>query len=79
MTLPTLKDIETVEEIWEDKSKGIRIECPVVMREKLRELAIKWIREKGFHGGMIIEDWMEFFNITEIELRDSHNRSEVQV
>lgn len=43
--LKTLNDIATVEEVWDDKNTGIRIECPVVMREVLRDVASKQIKK----------------------------------
>ena len=63
-TLKTLKDIE---------EKGIAEGDVENFKIKLKEEAIKWVKERGVRCGICTgwEDFMEFFNITEDELKDT--------
>jgi len=38
------------------------------LEEELKQEAIKWVKRKG-HYGLCLQDWEDFFNITEEDLK----------
>ena len=64
MKLKTLKDIQEVDCFSLAELTKLGRWIP---EEILRQEAIKWIKESD-DGGMFLEDWIKFFNITEEDL-----------
>lgn len=64
MKLKTLKDISC----WKNNTKTADWEIsPYEMKERVKQKAIKWIMKEG--KVIDADDWTEFFNITEDELK----------
>ena len=59
--LKTLKDLKIFDE---DKSK-VAMEYNYMIREELKAEAVKWVKE----GRISFLSWVEFFNITEEDLK----------
>ncbi len=67
MKLKTLKDLK---DHWHSKS-GMYHVGGVVSKEDLKQEAIKWVKVANSHWNeeLDMDDWKEFFNITEEELK----------
>jgi len=64
MTKENLKTLKDLKVIYSDSAypkKG-------VITEELRAEAIKWVKKKG-HYGLCLQDWEDFFNLTEEDLK----------
>lgn len=63
-----MTELKTLKEIEKQEGIDMKVE-PYYYCQRIRAEAIKWVKKKG-HYGLCLQDWEDFFNLTEEELKN---------